>query len=288
MKATKFASQTVVAMSAAALFSVSAATIASASNDDPSFDAKATIAQTTFSSSLAPGSSYTMLLSVVDNLTSATGDGSSQCAVVGKSPDAKLITTCLTTLRLPAGEITINDLSPADGSTIHKGTILGATGTLKTLTGDITIVYPDPTTIEFKVPNPSTPPEPTTPTEPGTTPAEPVTTPAEPGTTPAEPGTTPAEPGTTPAEPGATPAQPGITPAEPVTTPAEPVTTPAEPVTTPAEPVTTPAEPVTTPAEPATAPVEPGTMPAEVPAASPVNEPAASAETPAVTSPANH
>lgn len=220
----KLASHTIIAMSAAALFTVSAATIASASNrdDTPLLDAKATITQTTFTADLTPGSSYTASLTLTDSVSATSGTGASQCAITGKDPDATLLTSCVTTLRLPTGDITLSSLSPNKFPTTTKAAILGGTGTFKDLTGEATLTAPDAQTIEFKITK-----QPTTP------PAEPSTPPAEPTNPPAEPGTPPAQPGTTP--PVATPATPDTTPAvEPVESPAnEPATSETPSLTSP-------------------------------------------------------
>jgi len=209
-------------MSAAALFTVSATTIASASHRDGDLllDAKATITQSTFTADLTPGSSYTASLTLTDNVSGTSGTGASQCAIVGKDADTNLITSCVTTLRLPAGDISLSSLYPNKFPATAKAAILGGTGTFKTITGEADLTAPDAKTIELKISKPST-----TPTEPTTPPTEPSTPPAQPGTTPAQPGTTPpaTAPGTTPATPGTT------TPVTPVDVPT--ITDPASVLT---------------------------------------------------------
>jgi hypothetical protein len=196
-KLTRIVAGTVVALSATALFTVAATAISSASPRDDKLllDAQVTIDQSTFADTMAPGASYTTFLSVVDNVSGDKGDGSGQCAVVGKDKDGTLISRCLTILRLPAGEITINGMFTRKFPATYKGAILGGTGAFKDITGEADMTRPDAKTIQIKIAKSATQGAPGTPAQPAA-PAVPVA-PAEPAT-PAEPGV----PAVNPSSPG--------------------------------------------------------------------------------------
>jgi hypothetical protein len=62
-----------------------------------------------------------------------------------------LVSRCLTILRLPAGEITLNGMFTRIFPVTYKAAVLGGTGAFRGISGEADLTSPEPKTLGIKI-----------------------------------------------------------------------------------------------------------------------------------------
>lgn len=125
--------------------------LASTSDDDPKVDVQASVVNTTLTDESNVGDSYVIYFTAHDNVSNTDGDGSGQCVLAAANTSGILISRCLTILRLPAGEITLNGMFTRIFPVTYQAAVLGGTGTFKGVSGEAELTSPEPKTLGIKI-----------------------------------------------------------------------------------------------------------------------------------------
>lgn len=143
----------VVTLAVAALFVIISGTaaLASTSDDDPKVDVQTSVVNTTLTDESNVGDSYIVYFTAHDNVSNTDGDGSGQCVLAAANTSGILVSRCLTILRLPAGEITLNGMFTRIFPVTYKAAVLGGTGAFAGISGEADLTSPEPRTLSIKI-----------------------------------------------------------------------------------------------------------------------------------------
>jgi hypothetical protein len=142
---------TILVVAAVCVIISATAAVASTSADAPKVDVQTSVVNTTLTDESKVGDSYIVYFTAHDNVSKTDGDGSGQCVVATANTSGVLVSRCLTILRLPAGEITLNGMFTRIFPVTYKAAVLGGTGAFKGISGEAELTSPEPKTLGIKI-----------------------------------------------------------------------------------------------------------------------------------------